>query len=63
MDWKADLWYRIHDPFDDLENDPPDCPECDEGHLEWHGDYDYDQGYFECPECGFYIDRDDLEED
>ncbi len=62
MHWKSDLWYSIHDGSD-LENNPPECPECDDGHLIWHGTWDYDQGYFECDTCGFYIDRDDIEED
>lgn len=47
-----------------LDSDHPDCPECGGvmdfyGHDE-DGDFDYGDGYWECPDCGYSISEDEL---
>ena len=57
--WKKELQYATeHLPiYSSVNADHPDCPHCGGtmnfyGHDE-NGDFEYGEGYWECPDCGF----------
>ena len=57
--WKKELKYATeHLPiYSSVNADHPDCPQCGGtmnfyGHDE-NGDFEYGEGYWECPDCGF----------
>lgn len=64
FDFMDSLIENLNDPFGE-NTDHPNCPNCGAvmnffGHDE-KGDFDYGDGYWECPECGWSFTEDDLE--
>ncbi len=62
--WKRNLISALNDIMTEVDTDHPGCPECGEkmsfiGHDD-NGDFDYGDGHWDCPLCGFSISEDDL---
>lgn len=60
--WRDGLIDMLNDPC--ANSDHPECPNCGSimnfyGHDE-KGDFEYGDGYWECPNCHFNMTEDDL---
>ena len=63
--WKRNLINALNDMTPELDTDHPECPECGSimdfiGHDD-NGDFDYGEGHWDCPVCGFSISEEDLD--